>query len=161
MRRITRLYGAHPLHGLLMLSGLAFVGYLLSILIHVGNRGWLAIWLVGAIAAHDVILFPLYAAGDRALGMLRSRSASTARRVPIVNHVRVPVVLSGILLLMTFPLVFRLSEHVYFRATGQHTSVYFLRWVLISAAFFAGSAVIYLARLVMAYRPIPLSPGRR
>ncbi len=47
-----------------------------------------------------------------------------------MNHVRVPAVISGLLLLITFPLVLRLSDRDYARASGLHESVYLLRWLL-------------------------------
>ena len=152
MRLFRRLYRAGPGHALLMLGGFAFAGYVVDRIVHVSQPLWIAIWFGGAIVAHDVVLFPLYALADRLLlrrcGRLRARSG-----VPWVNHVRVPVVMSGILLLVSFPLVFRLSDRTYLAATGLHPTVYLARWLLVSAGLFAASAVVYAVRRLAARRP--------
>ena len=55
----------------------------------------MAWWFAGAVLLHDLVLFPLYAAGDRLLLLALPRT-----RVPLVNHVRIPVLGSGLALLM-------------------------------------------------------------
>jgi hypothetical protein len=135
MRRFTSLYGAGPRHAVLMLGGFALAGYVASRILGASHPGWIVVWLIGAIVVHDFILFPLYAGLDRA----------TTRRLPTVgrNYVRVPAVIAGMLLLVTFPLVLGLSETGYSRATGLHTSVYLGRWLAVTACLFAGSALVY------------------
>lgn len=149
MKRFTRLYGAGPLHAVLMLASFAIAGYVVSVVLGVSHAGWIGVWVAGAIVAHDLVLFPLYAAADRLLSRRGGPPGSPA--VPWKNHVRAPVVLSGTLLLVTFPLVLRLSEPNYAKATGLHTSVYLNRWLVVTAAVFACSAVVYAARWI-AYR---------
>jgi hypothetical protein len=149
MKRLTRLYGSGPLHAALMLGCFAFAGYLLSRILHASHPLWILVWLLAAIVAHDLVLFPLYAAVDR---LVTSRRSSR-QKAPVVswrNHVRVPVVISGTLLLITFPLVLRLSEPGYVRATGLHTSLYLGRWLLVTACLFAGSGVLYGIRRALA-----------
>lgn len=159
-RRFTRLYGAGPLHAVLMLASFALAGYVVARVLEVSNAGWIAVWLAGAIVAHDLVLFPLYTGADRLLSGRRRRL-----REPLVswrNHVRVPAVLSGVLLLITFPLVFALSEPTYLRATGLHTSPYLGRWLIVAACLFAGSGVAYVVRRLSHRRgrqPTPSPPG--
>ena len=151
MRLFRRLYRAGPGHALLMLGGFAFAGYVVDRIVHVSQPLWIAIWFGGAIVAHDMVLFPLYALADHLL--LRRRGRAPARPgVPWVNHVRVPVVMSGILLLVSFPLVFRLSDRTYLAATGLHPTVYLLRWVLVSAGVFVASGFVYAMRRLVAFR---------
>ena len=72
--------------------------------------------------------------------------------VPWINHVRVPVVISALLLVMFFPLIFRLSNPYYQDATGFNESVYLFNWLAVSGALFIGSAVAYAIRLGLARR---------
>ena len=78
----------------------------------------------------------------------------TARRhpdrlpaVPWVNHLRVPVVLSAVMLAISFPLVFRWSEPTYQAASGLTENVYLGRWLLLSGSAFGLSALIYALRV--------------
>lgn len=144
MRRFTSLYGAGPLHAALMIGSFAFAGYLVSLILHATQPWWIMAWLVGAILAHDFVLLPLYSALDRVF--LGRRSARKEPLVPWRNHVRVPFVISGTLFLVTFPLVLRLSEPGYVRATGLHTSIYLGRWFAVTASLFAASGLLYGAR---------------
>ena len=149
VERFTRLYGASPLHLLAISFGFALAGYVASILIKASHPIEILEWIAGAIIAHDLILFPIYTAADRLLTAIGARP----RRPPLVpwlNHVRAPVVISGILLLMFFPLVFNLSETDYYRAQGLTTSVYLQRWTIVAGSLFAISALIYAARLARA-----------
>jgi len=148
MTWFKRVYGAGPLHALLMTGCFAFSAYLVSRLLEVSDPGWIALWFAGAIVAHDLVLFPLYSALDRALSA-RRRKPPRADAVPWVNHVRVPAVMCGILLLISFPLVFRLSNSSYVAATGLDTRVYLGRFLALSGGIFAFSGVLYLGRLLV------------
>ena len=70
----------------------------------------------------------------------------TAPGVPWINHVRVPVVISALLLVMFFPLILRLSNPYYQVATGYNEGVYVFNWLAVSGALFIGSAVTYAIR---------------
>ena len=129
-----------------MTAGFAFAGYLLTLILGASHPGWLLLWFVGAIILHDLVFLPLYSALDRVLTSRRRGDVAASRGPTWVNHVRVPAVISGVLLLVTFPLVLRLSDHDYATASGLHESVYLTRWLLVTAGLFAVSAVLYLAR---------------
>ncbi len=143
-----RLYGAGLAHALLMTAGFAFAGYLLTRILGSSHPGWLLLWFVGAIILHDLVFLPLYSALDRVLTSRRRGDVSAPQGPTWINHVRVPAVISGVLLLVTFPLVLRLSDHDYATASGLHESVYLARWLLVTAGLFAVSAVLYLVRRV-------------
>jgi hypothetical protein len=143
-----RFYGAGPAHAALLTAGLAFTGYLLTLILGASHPGWLLVWFVGAIVLHDLVFLPLYSVLDRLFTARSRREVAVGARVgpTWVNHVRVPAVVSGVLLLVSFPLVLRLSDHAYATASGLHESVYLLRWLLVAAGLFAVSAVLYLVR---------------
>jgi len=160
MSRFRNLYGANPRHALGMLALFVFAGYVVSRVLEVSYRGWIAVWLLGAVVAHDLVLFPLYAALDNLVSRsmipkwtsrVRRRAPNSAS-VPWINHVRVPAVVSGILLLISFPLVFRLSDSTYFDATGLQTSVYLGRWLAITAGVFGASALLFVLRVTVSRR---------
>lgn len=103
---------------------------------------WLmvALWFVGAAVVHDLVLLPLYAAADRAL------VKGAGRRRRRVNYVRVPAALSGLLLLVWFPLITgRVSER-YAGVAGLSADGYVVRWLIVTAVLFGGSAVVFAVR---------------
>lgn len=148
-------YGAGPLHGLAMVVAILVSGYAAT---RFGTDApWvdLVLWFVGAVVVHDLVLAPLYALADRSLlAVLRHRRPETEPSppaVPVVNHLRVPALLSGLLLLLWAPLVLRLTS-AYESITGEPVDVYLYRWLGVSAALFAGSAAVYAVRLRRAAR---------
>ncbi|WP_436763998.1 hypothetical protein [Streptosporangium sp. V21-05] len=145
-------YGAGPGHLLALAVCLAVAGYAATRVIAAGIWVGFLLWFVGAVIIHDLVLFPLYSLADTAV---QSRSApparpprapSTGRWPPPVNYVRVPAGLSGLLLLVWFPLVLRASEHNYREATGLSTAPYLGRWLLVTLLFFAASGLLYALR---------------
>ncbi|MER7178010.1 hypothetical protein ABT404_00675 [Streptomyces hyaluromycini] len=152
MARFVRWYGSGPLHLLVLIASLALTGYAMVRLFAV--RPWeVAIWFVGAAILHDLILLPLYSLADlSALSVLRHRADISARpTVPWINHLRVPTFLSGLLLLVWFPLILRLAVP-YPGDTGLSDSVYLGRWLAITGVLFAASAVAFAVRLRRVHR---------
>ena len=148
---LQRLYGAGPLHLLVVFAPLALVAYTVSVLgfgeLWDPDVWWqsIAVWFLGAVLLHDLILFPLYALADRLLGAsLRRRPAPDhSIGVPIVNHVRVPVLAVGLLLLLFFPGIIEQGGSSYVNATGQTQEPFLGRWILLSTAIFSVSAAAY------------------
>ncbi|MFJ9697729.1 hypothetical protein [Kitasatospora sp. NPDC101183] len=144
----ARWYGARPLHLLALLASFALTGYAVERLVAERPIA-VALWFVGAAVAHDLVLLPLYSLADlSARSLLRSRGRSRAPEpaVPWINHLRVPVFLSGLLLLVWFPLILGLSEP-YEGATGLSEGVYLGRWLAVTGVLFALSAVLLALRL--------------
>jgi len=151
-------YGASPLHALLGLASFALIGIAVS--------GWfdeptvslkyILIWFAGAILAHDMLLLPLYSAVDRLATIRRSRpavaGAPAPQRPPAWVFVRVPLLLSGLLLLVFGPEILELgsSDSTFHRASGEHQHVYLTRYLWIVAALFVLSALAYAVRSVRA-----------
>lgn len=137
-----RWYGAGPLHLLSLIAAFALAGYAGVRLLSADLIGVLT-WLVGAAVVHDLLLFPLYAVADRSVqAVLRHRAGADDRGVPWVNYVRVPALLSGLLLLVWFPLILRLPAG-YPALTTLTTDPYLERWLLVTGVFFAGSALVF------------------
>ena len=97
----------------------------------------IAIWLVACVVVHDLLLFPLYSGADRGLRRLAGGA---------VNYLRVPAGLSVLLLVVFWGTISGAGERAYRATSGQTFDGYATRWLLISAALFAGSAVAYLLR---------------
>lgn len=153
MRGFRTAYGRGPLHLLGLLASFAIAGYAVLELAQRGKLLSLALWFVGAIALHDLVLFPLYSFLDRALQARRARRVTTARaeRVPgAVNHLRVPAAISGVMLLVWFPVILGLSAATYRANVGYTTGGYLGRWLVLTAALFALSGLVYAVRRVWA-----------
>jgi hypothetical protein len=153
MQWLRRHYGAGPLHLVGLLACFAVAAYAVTRIF--GQGGWKGIflWFVFCIIAHDLIGWPIYAMADRVL--VRAQSRRHTRRapaVPWINHVRVPTVVSAVLLGLFFPLIFRLESARFEAITGLSVNVYLTNWLAVTAGLFAASAVIYLLRLALARR---------
>jgi hypothetical protein len=155
--RFSAIYGSHPLHLLTMVSGFALLGYIVATFTPAAlwNPGtwWqsIAVWFAAAIIGHDLLLFPLYALADRVL------STRTGRRLrdPKVlarNYIRVPALGAGLTLLIFLPGIIEQGGATYQAATGQTQQPFLGRWLLLTAAMFTISALVYVARLVAARR---------
>jgi hypothetical protein len=145
-----RRYGAGPGHLVGLLVCFLVAGYAVSHWLNSPSVIRLGVWFVGALLLHDVVLFPLYSLLDRALRVVVPTRLSP--RIPLVNHVRVPLLFSGLLLLLWFPLIFNKPEPAYRAATGLDTSPYLHRWLLVTAGLVGASAVLYAVRWVSAGR---------
>ncbi|MER6996624.1 hypothetical protein [Streptomyces sp. NPDC000410] len=137
-------YGASPLHLLLVLASFALAAYAGARLLQGDSLG-VALWFVGAALLHDLVLLPLYVVTDRAAQRLfRETPGQRAPRVS-VNYVRVPVFVSGLLLLVWWPLILGRVDH-YTAYTGLPADGFLERWLLITAALFVASAAILVVR---------------
>ncbi len=161
MRRLRYEYGAGPLHLLGVLAMMLVVVYAALRIADVSQPRDVLVWFGGAIVAHDLVLFPLYAT----LALIVYRVGRALRRagaaqVAWLNHVRVPAVLSGLLLLVWLPLIAGLGRESFVRAAGYEPDGYLTRWLLVTAAMFAASAVVY-AYSVRRFRAPPTPAPKR
>jgi hypothetical protein len=150
LTRAMRAYGASPMHLLALLASLAIAGYAVAHLVHQSTFVRILVWFLAAVVGHDLILFPLYALADRSLsGALRALwpSRGVAARVSPLNHFRVPAMGAGLLLLVFLPGIVRQGAPTYHAATGQTQQPFLSRWLLLSGAMFALSAIVYAVRL--------------
>lgn len=154
--RFRSLYGAGPVHLLTVLAALAFAGAILTV---VGLSSlwdpevwWqsIAVWFLGAVLLHDLLLFPLYAGVDVAIrrGTTGRARAPAGTRVAAVNHIRVPLLAIGLSFLLFFPGILQQGKGSFARATGQTQDPFLERWLVLSAAILAASAIVYAGRLL-------------
>jgi hypothetical protein len=97
----------------------------------------IATWLIAAVILHDLVLLPLYSAGDRA-ARLAVGSA--------INYVRVPAALSLLMLLVFWGTIRGKGDGAFHYVSGLSYEGYFGRWLLVSAALFAISGAVFLVR---------------
>ncbi|GAB3332263.1 hypothetical protein RMN56_32415 [Micromonospora halotolerans] len=142
MAEFRRAYGAAPWHLLLLAGCFAITGWIALRLAGEASAGRILLWFLGAVVAHDLILFPVYATLDRVL-----RGTLGRGRVPSpLNHVRVPALGAGLLFLIYLPGILGLGDGTYLAATGLAPRAMLGRWLAVSAALFAASALLYAAR---------------
>ena len=151
MRAWRRFYGENPMHLLALLGSFALAGYVIVLVEPDPSAYVIALWFLGAVIAHDLILYPLYALADRTVvGARWARRRLTdgrAPRVPAVNHVRLPVLGSALLLLIFWPSISQSGEGVLIFASSRNMQQYYGTWLALTAVLFLGSAVVYALRL--------------
>ena len=156
--RFRAVYGSNPLHLLTLIAGFALFGYILATIkpstLWNPNTWWqsILVWFAAAIVAHDLVLFPVYSLIDRILvagSRLRPRVEAS---VPVLNYVRIPAMGAALTLLVFLPGIIQQGAPTYAAATGQTQEPFLGRWLLLTAAMFAISAVVYGIRLAAARR---------
>ena len=130
-------YGASPVHLLAHLILLPIVGWALLTVLDFRAASNVVFWLVCAVVLHDLLLLPVYSLLDRA-----ARETTGGA----VNYVRVPGGLSLLLLLVFWGTIRGKGDGAFHRVSGLHYEGYFSRWLLVTAAMFAVSGVVYLVR---------------
>ncbi len=165
--RFRAVYGAHPLHLLVVLTSFAVFGYVIYVMglstLWDPDVWWqsILVWFLGAVVFHDFVLFPIYALADRAhsasVHALRPRRSSPSGHqpaVPALNFVRVPVLVTGLTFLLFFPGIIGQGAPTYLRATSQTQEPFLGRWLLFTAAVFIVSAIAYFVKLAVVRRRV-------
>lgn len=150
---LRRRYGGSPLHLAAHLLALALATFGLDQVLSDGAAPELIALFLGLVIAHDLLFVPLYSGVDRLMRRVLARPSSSGRvGIPMINHVRAPLLISALLLLIYSPLIFGLSDSYYFGLSGHHLDGYLRYWLLITAMLFLGSGVTYGARVVLRSR---------
>ena len=153
-----RHYGAGPLHLIGHMVAFLVAAWAIAQILGGGNIiNWIA-WFVGAALLHDLVLLPVYSLLDSGALLAHRRRSRAHHRVPMINHLRTPALISGVLLVVYFPVILGLSDRNYFDDTGHRLAGYTRNWLLITAALFAASAIVYVirtARRRARHRPPP------
>ena len=152
---MRRRYGHSPLHllGHLLLIGAA--AWVLAQMFRVGVAPQplnLILWLALGAVVHDLVLLPAYSLLDRLLRRLPG---------PLVNHVRFPLAISGVLLLVWFPLILERRPSGYVNALGEEPPDYFGRWLAVTAGLAVASALVYAVRRLTGSRSAAAPPSGR
>jgi Flp pilus assembly protein protease CpaA len=151
MRQLHRFYGAGAAHLASVVVCLAVVGGAVAIVADDPAWPMMLVWFLAAVVLHDFVLFPLYAAGDRLLTPARARSGRRRRwRVPVVNHVRVPVLGAGLTFLLFLPGILGRGDATLHAVSGLDTAPVAGRWLLLVAAMAGTSALVYVVRVLRA-----------
>jgi hypothetical protein len=150
MRGFVKRYGANPLHLLVMLASLALAGYAAQRLL-ASRTLTVAVWFVGAAVLHDLLLVPLYSLADRPVADIWRRRRNGVLlpdrpTVPWLNHLRFPVAISLLLLLVYWPEISR-RQTALTNVSHLSTRPYLDRWLLVTGILFVLSAVSYAVRL--------------
>ncbi len=148
MQWLPRHYGAGPIH----LAGLSvcFAVAVYALAKVLSDSGWkeILLWFAISVVAHDLVVWPVYGVADRmALRAQNRRLDQQPELVPWINHVRVPALISALLLAMFFPLILELSNTYYQGATGFSENIYLINWLVVTGSLFTGSAIVYVIRL--------------
>jgi hypothetical protein len=142
-----RIYGASPLHLLALLASLALAAYVAQAFFALGLSS-IVRWFLIALVGHDLVLLPLYTALDWvAFGGERGRARAARARVSAVPYVRVPALLSGLLLLVYAPEILRLGPSYYQQLTGLGDGIYLGRWLGATGVMFALAGLAYAVAL--------------
>ncbi|MER6330223.1 hypothetical protein [Streptomyces sp. NPDC001034] len=131
-----------PFPLLLLACSFALAAYA-GVRLFAGDRLAVALWIVGAALLHDLVLLPLYSVADRTL----VRGLDAVGRRAWTPYVRVPAALSGLLLLVWFPLISGRAAERYRLTTGLSPDGFAARWLLITAVLFGGSASLLVWRV--------------
>jgi hypothetical protein len=135
---VRRLYGSSPLHLLAHLVLLPLCVWALLEILGGRSASRIALWLVAAVIVHDLVVLPLYSGADRA--------AQAAFRGAAVNYVRIPAALALLMLVVFWATIAGKGEAAYRATSGETFEGYATRWLLVTAALFAGSGLLYLLR---------------
>ena len=153
-RRFRRLYGSGLGHLIAVLVCLAVAAGAVRIV--AGDPAWpvMLVWFLAAVVLHDVVLFPLYTAADGAVrSVLRPAGTRRRPRVPVVNHVRLPLLGAGLTFLLFLPGIVGQGGPTLRAASGLDQSPFLGRWLLLVAAMALASAVVYLVRVLASRSP--------
>jgi hypothetical protein len=139
MKRIWQRYGGGPGELLATLASLFIATFAVI--------GWsqrpkdfvsVLIWFGAAVLLHDLVLLPLYTLADRVtLGFLP---------VHATVYIRVPLLISLLVLAVVFPTALGYGGHSAHNLTGIREHGYFLRWLALSGGLFALSGLAYALR---------------
>lgn len=140
VRAWRRWYGASPLHLGAFVASTALAGYA-AVRLAPSAPLRAALWIVGAAVVHDLVLVPAYSLADRL-----AAAALGARGARWRNHVRVPAVWSGLLLLLFFPAISGHPEG-FAGISGRPAQPFLAHWLLLTGLLFAGSALLLAFRL--------------
>jgi hypothetical protein len=151
-------------HLVALLAGFALTGYVCELIAQVPAAKHIGLYFVGSVIIHDLILWPTYTVADRLLVETHQRHQGSSRppRVPWINYVRAPVVISAVLLAVSFPLVLSLSPQVYRADTTLTTAPFENRYLAVAAGLFVLSALTYAIRVgwvTWRSRPVPANPA--
>ncbi|MGH2869369.1 MAG: hypothetical protein ACRDQH_09470 [Pseudonocardiaceae bacterium] len=151
-RRLREHYGAGPLHLIALVASFAIAGAAVV--------GWferprdvttVLIWFAAAAVLHDLMLLPLYSLLDwitvgavtRRIERVRPGRAGTDRPINPTGYIRIPALLSVLLLVVFLPVILGQGTQSELSASGIAERGYLARWLLACGVMFAISGAAY------------------
>lgn len=92
-----------------------------------------------------------------AAGRILPTSRDQQRRVPVINHVRVPLVLSAVLFIVFAPRILNRQPQNFVNALGHAPPDFFIRWVWVTLGVILCSVLLYAVRWAHAGRSAQLA----
>ncbi len=143
---LRRWYGSGPAHLVTIILG-GLVGVYAASKLLEGDPWGVILWFAGAAVLHDLVLVPAYCGLDRlARGPIGAHSTGRPAVPFWYDHIRVPVMLSGLLFLVFFPLILNIPPK-FDSITGTSVEVYLGRYLAMVAGLFVLSALTLLVRI--------------
>jgi hypothetical protein len=96
------------------------------------DAGKIVIWFIAALLGHDLVLLPLYSLLDKPVARLGRYAA----------YVRVPALLSALMLAAFWPEILRRDPGDFQDLTGIGPHPYLARWLIATGVLFALSAIV-------------------
>jgi hypothetical protein len=93
---------------------------------------------------------PAAAAAVHRLAADVPRTRDQLRRVPVINHVRTPLVLSAVLFMVFLPRILNRQPQNFTNALGHAPPDFLMRWIWVAVLLFCASAALYAARWLRA-----------
>lgn len=146
MNALRKVYGSGLFHFVAVVVCFAVSGYAILRLADSAKPVLIGLWFLGALLAHDFLLYPVYALLDRAVA--KGQGLGGTDRASWINFVRVPVLLTGLVFLVWFPLILGVNAKTYRAASGLGTGRFLGRFLAFAAAVFLVSAALYCLRLL-------------
>lgn len=148
-------YGRSPLHLLGVIFCYALAAYAGARMID-EKALYIILAYPGGILLHDFVLLPLYSSADRKMSSCQQASQKPGDKLKgnWINYVRFPFIVTGLLLILYFPLILRLAEERPL-FTSLSPDPYLYRWLIVSAVFFGAAGLRYFLtkRKVKSKRP--------
>ena len=156
MLLFRRGYGGGPLHLIASVASFAVAGYAVLRITELPATESVLVWFVAAILVHDLVFFPLYTLLDWVangrtlawLGSSRRKKSTEPSWFPAgsVNYLRVPAVISGLLLIVFSPLILGFTTR-YTRSTTLAVQPFLGRWLVLTGIMFAASGIMLALRI--------------
>lgn len=148
--RRTR-YGAGPRH-LVAMAVFYLIAIYSTIRLLSRHAGAVTGWFIGAAVGHDLLLLPAYLLADAAL-VAAWRRRPTLAGCSWLHHVRWPLAISLLLLLIFAPEILRINPF-YSGAADLSSAGYLGRWATVAGILFGLSAAAFVMRVLAArHRP--------
>lgn len=87
-----------------------------------------------------------------AAGRALPPSRDAQRRVPVINHVRVPALISAVLFLVFLPRILDRQPQNFVNALGHAPPDFLMRWIWVTVGLVVASAALYAVRWIGAQR---------